>query len=251
MKENKIYNGDCIELMKKIKDKSIDMILCDLPYGTTRLKWDSIIPFDQLWEQYERIITDNGAIVLTASQPFTSALAMSNPKLFRYEWIWEKNNNTNFANAKKMPMKRHENILVFYKHLPTYNPQGLIELNKPKTISRIRTTDSKRLIRNDNFGLDKKFTTTHTNYPDSILNFSQPSKNDRIHPTQKPLDLWEYLIKTYTNDGDLILDNTSGSGVTAIAAMNTNRNFICMELDKEIYENSIEYVKSKHNNWNN
>ena len=267
--KNTIINGDCLEVMKNIEDKSVDMILCDLPYGTTGISWDVIIPFDLLWEQYERIIKDNGAIVLTASQPFTTKLIASNYKMFRYEWIWTKNNSTGFANAKKMPMKKHENICVFYKKIPTYNAQGLVELEKPKTNKRkprntssfvtseyidfrnkkYKNIEEEFVISENNTSLyNKTFTQTHTNYPNSVLNFSQPSNKTRIHPTEKPLDLWEYLIKTYTNEGDLVLDNCSGSGVTAEACINTNRDFICIELDKNYYEKSIKRIETIYKN---
>lgn len=260
---NTIINGDCLEVMKNIKDKSIDMILCDLPYGTTGIKWDVIIPFDLLWEQYERIIKDNGAIVLTASQPFTTKLIASNYKMFRYEWIWIKNNSTGFVNAKKMPLKKHENILVFYKKSPTYNPQNLIELKTPKKFKAVssdcmtgkHTTryENEIIFKNGNTKekgtkltsclsvnfKNEEYIQINTNYPNSILYFNIPSPKTRIHPTEKPLDLWEYLIKTYTNEGMTVLDNCSGSGVTAIAAINTNRNFICIEKDETYFNKSL------------
>ncbi|MGP4041918.1 DNA-methyltransferase [Gracilibacillus sp. D59] len=229
IKSSTIYNMDCIEGMKHIPDKTIDMILCDLPYGTTNCRWDEIIPFEPLWEQYERIIKDNGAIVLTASQPFTTKLIASNMRLFRYEWIWKKGKHvTGFQNAKKMPLKNHENICVFYKKLPTYHPQGIIPLvkirkNKRKKIGGIFREGDKSLL--------QEYETTHTNYPRSILDYSRESKT--FHPTQKPLVLFEYLIKTYTNRGDLVLDNCMGSFTTAVACDNTKRDWIGFELDKE------------------
>lgn len=218
--------------MKNIPDKSIDMILCDLPYGTTHNKWDTIIPFDKLWAQYKRIIKDNGAILLFSQMPFGASLIMSNPKMFRYEWIWEKNQAVGFLNAKKMPLRKHENILVFYKHLPTYNPQGLIKLDEPIQEEGSANRNGK------NYGVaDKSFIRTHTNYPTDIITFS---KDTGYHPTQKPVDLLEYLIKTYTNEGDVVLDNCMGSGSTGVACKNTNREFIGMELDEKYYKIACE-----------
>ena len=227
-----LLNGDCLELMKNIPDKSIDMILCDLPYGTTHNKWDNVIPMESLWEQYNRIIKDHGAIVLFSQMPFGASLIMSNPKMFRYEWIWEKNQAVGFLNAKKMPLRKHENILVFYKHLPTYNPQGLIKLDEPIQEAGSANRNGK------NYGVaDKSFIRTHKNYPTDIITFS---KDSGYHPTQKPVDLLEYLIKTYTNEGDTVLDNCMGSGSTGVACVNTNRDFIGMELDEEYYKVACE-----------
>jgi len=235
---NTVLHGNCLELMKDIADKSIDMILCDLPYGTTACKWDVIIPFDKLWEQYHRIIKDNGAIVLTASQPFTSALVMSNVKNFKYEWIWNKSRPTGHLEAKNKPMKKHENILVFSKGASAngcknriiYNPIGLIKVERYNKNS----TDT------DNYGSRKSrpvgvvIKQEYTNYPQTILQFASESKT--IHPTQKPVALFEYLIKTYTNEGDIVLDNCAGSGTTAIAAINTNRNYILMEQEQKYFD---------------
>ena len=218
--------------MKNIPDKSIDMILCDLPYGTTHNKWDNVIPMEPLWKQYNRIIKDHGAIVLFSQMPFGASLIMSNPKMFRYEWIWEKNQAVGFLNAKKMPLRKHENILVFYKHLPTYNPQGLIKLDEPIYEEGSANRNGK------NYGVaDKSFIRTHTNYPTDIITFS---KDSGYHPTQKPVDLLEYLIKTYTNEGDLVLDNCMGSGSTGVACKNTNREFIGMELDEKYFKVACE-----------
>jgi site-specific DNA-methyltransferase (adenine-specific) len=222
---NKIYNIDCLEGMKYIDDKRIDMILCDLPYGTTACKWDTIIPLDVLWREYERIIKDNGAIVLTASQPFTTMLINSNIKLFKYCWVWEKEQGVNFLMAKKQPLKVHEDICVFYKKQCTYNPQ--MTMGKPYISGK---GDSGEVT-----GKVKKIQTknTGTRYPKSIIRF----KRERgLHPTQKPVSLFEYLIKTYTNESDLILDNCMGSGTTAIACINTNRNYIGFEIEKRYYE---------------
>ena len=222
---NNIYNMDCLEGMKYIDDKSIDMILCDLPYGTTACKWDTIIPLDVLWREYERIIKDNGAIVLTASQPFTTMLINSNIKLFKYCWVWEKEQGVNFLMAKKQPLKVHEDICVFYKKQCTYNPQ--MTMSKPYISGK---GDSGEVT-----GKVKKIQTknTGTRYPKSIIRFN---RERGLHPTQKPVSLFEYLIKTYTNEGDLVLDNCMGSGTTAIACINTNRNYLGFELNKEYYE---------------
>ncbi|MFD2704062.1 DNA-methyltransferase [Salibacterium lacus] len=235
---NTIYNMECIEGMKQIPDNSIDMILCDLPYGTTHCKWDEIIPFDQLWEQYKRVIKDRGAIVLTASQPFTSRLVASNMSWFRYEWIWKKGKHTTgFQNAKRMPLKNHENICVFYKKLPTYHPQGLLPLVKVKRKKRKSTGG---IFKEDDQSLMKDHTTTHTNYPKSIVDF--PRDKNTFHPTQKPLMLFEYLIKTYTNRGDTVLDNCMGAFTTAVAADNTRRNWIGFELDKEYCHEGLRRI---------
>ena len=227
---NKIYNEDCIgeKGMCLIEDKSIDMILCDLPYGTTQAKWDSIISFDKLWEQYERIIKDDGVIVLTASQPFASALVMSKPKLFKYEWIWDKVKPSGHLNAKKMPMKQHENILVFAKGKIKYNP----------IMTEQKERISKNYLKNktDIFGEEREVERkTDKKYPKSIIAFSNANQKEKIHPTQKSVELFEYLINTYTKESDLILDNCMGSFTTAIACKNANRNYIGFELDNTYY----------------
>jgi site-specific DNA-methyltransferase (adenine-specific) len=239
MKVNEIYKGDCLELMPKlIDDKSIDMIFCDLPYGTTQNKWDSVIPLDKLWSEYERIIKDNGAIVLFAAQPFTSALIMSNLKMFRYEWIWQKTKCSGHLNAKKMPLRQHESVLIFYKKLPTYNPQGLIdgEFNNSRPAQGSGTVK--------NYGKERytKEVSKKGNYPKTIQEFANPSGDGHLHPTQKPLALIEYMIKTYTNEGDLILDNTCGSGTTGLGAKNLGRNYIMMEQDPDHYETACKRV---------
>lgn len=227
--QNKIYNMDCLEGMKYIPDKTVDLILCDLPYGTTACKWDTIIPFEPLWAEYERIIKDNGAIVLTASQPFTSKLIASNFKLFRYEWIWKKGNHvTGFPNANRMPMKNHENVCVFYKKLPTYNPQG-VEYIKPKVV--IKNSPNMKVLGKNNETLKKPHVIKKKNYPKSVVDF--PRDSGTFHPTQKPLSLFEYLIKTYTNEGETVLDNCMGGFTTAVACDNTNRNWIGFELEQE------------------
>ena len=222
-----IKQGDYLELMKDILDTSIDMILCDLPYGTTRNKWDSVIPLNKLWEQYERIIKDNGAIVLFSQMPFSAELVHSNLKLFKYEWIWQKDNGTGFLNAKKMPLKIHENILVFYKKLPLYNPQMRTGFKPYKCKQGRHST---------NYGAYEQGHITESNgerYPIDIIKFK---KDSGLHPTQKPVELLEYLIKTYTNEGDTVLDNCMGSGSTGVACVNTNRNFIGYELNEKYFE---------------
>ena len=238
IKINAIYNMDCLDGMKLIPDKSIDMILCDLPYGTTKCKWDTVIPFEPLWEQYERIIKDNGVIALTASQPFTTKLINSNINLFKYEWIWEKSKATGFALCNKRPMKAHENVCIFYKKQPTYNPQKTE--GKPYK-QRLGTQESKEFStgtkRNDN--------TTGLRYPRSVVYFkTAESEGKQVHPTQKPLALFEYLINTYTNEGELVLDNCIGSGTTAIACLNTNRNYIGFELDEKYYKTAVDRINN-------
>jgi site-specific DNA-methyltransferase (adenine-specific) len=232
---NRIYQRDCLEGMAMIPDKSINMILCDLPYGTTDRKWDSIIPFDSLWKQYERIITDKGAVVLTASQPFTSALVMSNVKLFKYEWIWEKSRSVGFLNAKNAPLKKHESVLVFSKGVTAngsernmhYYPQGLTEINEVRKSIKQEgdTIVGTRPSRN------KEYVAKYTGYPTSVIKVNNEQK--QVHPTQKPLELFEYLIKTYSVEDDIVLDNCMGSGTTAVAAIRLNRNFIGFERESE------------------
>ena len=231
----RLYNGDCLELMKEIPDGSIDMILCDLPYGTTACKWDSVIPFEPLWEHYNRVIKDNGAIALFGREPFSSYLRMSNIKNYKYDWIWDKVSVVGFANAKKMPLYNVEYILVFYKKLPTYNPQGVVRVNR-----EIKNGNTHK-VRSDNKGITainggrfkERYKQEFTNYPKQILTFNRESG---YHPTQKPVALLEYLIKTYTNEGEVVLDNCMGSGSTGVACKNTNRSFIGIELDRYYFE---------------
>lgn len=217
------------------------MILCDLPqlYGTTRNKWDSIIPLDLLWEQYERIIKDNGAIVLTAQTPFDKVLGCSNLSLLRYEWIWEKTSATGHLNAKKMPMKAHENILVFYKKMPTYNYQKTY--GHQRKISKAEHKVNCNLSENYNEYKLTSYDSTER-YPRSVQKFSSDKQKSKLHPTQKPVALFEYLIKTYTNEGDLVLDNCIGSGTTAVAAINTGRNFIGIEKEEEYFNIASERI---------
>ncbi|MFA5166755.1 MAG: site-specific DNA-methyltransferase [Candidatus Paceibacterota bacterium] len=222
-----LLHGDCLELMRDIHDGSIDAIITDPPYGTTACKWDSVIPFEPMWAQLKRIIKPNGAIVLFGSQPFTSALIMSNIKLFKYCWIWEKGRFANQMLAKKQALKVHEDISVFYGQQCTYNPQGIIEVNKV-------TKQGSRITDNNGGGIRKtSYVQTHTNYPKSILSFK--SAGNTIHPTQKPVALLEYLIKTYINEGETVLDFTMGSGTAGVAAKNQNRNFIGIELDETYF----------------
>lgn len=231
MKLNTIYNEDCREGMNKIPDKSIDMIFCDPPFGTTKNSWDIIIPFEELWSHYERVIKDNGAIVLFAQAPFDKVLACSNLKLFRYEWIWEKELGTGFYNSEKMPMKCHENILVFYKKLPTYNP---IKTKGHKKI--VKLASKEKCIESSNYGKSFKRSdySSDERYPRSVLRFTSDRKRssndeEEKHPTQKPVALCDYLIKTYTNEEEVVLDNCMGSWTTAVSCIRTNRNFIGFE----------------------
>ncbi len=225
-----LFQGDCLDIMPLIPDNSIDMILCDLPYGTTACKWDSIIDLDMLWEQYKRIIKDNGAIVLTASQPFTTKLISSNYEMFRYEWIWEKTLFSNFALVKKQPAKLHENILVFYKKQPIYNPQ--MQEGKPYTDKPRKRTMG---VIGDAIGMKKAIENKGERYPSSVQKYSN-GNNGTQHPTQKPLELMKYLISTYSNENDMVLDNTMGSGTTCLAAKELNRKFIGIEKEPKYYE---------------
>ena len=246
-----LIQGDCLIEMQNIPDKSIDMILCDLPYGTTACKWDTVIPFEPLWAQYKRIIKDNGAIVLFGSQPFTSALVMSNPTLFKYQWVWVKSKKTGFTNGKNRPLSQHEDVLVFSKAnvangskiMMKYNPQGLqpigkvIKGDKNKSIG---DTNGQKYYRPSQ---SKDYVREFTNYPTTVL--SVASEGKIMHPTQKPIELMEYLIKTYTNEGEVVLDNCMGSGTTAIACINTNRNYIGFELYQTYFNLANERIE-KH-----
>jgi site-specific DNA-methyltransferase (adenine-specific) len=238
---NKTHLGDCLKLMNYIDNNSINMILCDLPYGTTQCKWDIIIPFDILWKQYERIIKDNGVIVLTGSQPFTSLLICSNLKLFKYCWVWEKSQAVGHLNAYKMPMKNTEDICVFYKNLPKYNPQ--IEL---KYKNNIRTEEKKARNNSECYGnhykMSERKIAQDKTLPKTIIKFN--NCQEHLHPTQKPILLFEYLIKTYTNENDLILDNCAGSGTTGIACLNTNRNYIMIEKDEKYFNIINDRIKN-------
>jgi len=228
----KLMHGDCLELMAQIPDGSVDMILCDLPYGTTACKWDSVIPFEPLWAHYKRLIKKNGAIVLTASQPFTSALGASNLDWLGYQWYWRKTRATGHLNAKKMPMKDVEDVLVFGRGMPTYNPQGLTPVdllvaNSASDMARGISSDATSVVTG---GITRKeYRQTATGYPRQVLDIA--SEGNTVHPTQKPVALMEYLIRTYTNEGETVLDNCMGSGTTGVACINTGRNFIGIEKD--------------------
>jgi site-specific DNA-methyltransferase (adenine-specific) len=240
--KQEIWLGDCLELMKNIQDNSVDMVLCDLPYGTTSCLWDVVIPFDKLWEQYNRVTKTNGAFLLFSSQPFTTDLICSNRKNFKYPLVWNKNVPTGMSSAKYRPMKYHEDILVFYKEQPTYNP-----------IMKDRVGVGKACYNYDHYCGDsnhvnlkrikKKYDPDFVQ-PSSVLDFKVvPNRNGKLHPTQKPVELLEYLIKTYSNEGDLILDNCAGSGSTLLAAKNLNRQFIGIEKEKEYYDIILERLK--------
>lgn len=221
--------------MNEIPDGSIDMVLCDLPYGTTDCKWDSIIPFEPLWNQYNRVIKQNGAIVLFAAQPFTTKLINSNMKQYRYNWYWKKNNKTGFTFAKYQPMRCIEDICVFYKQAPAYNPQGIIEIKEAKR-------HKKRFIAEDTIyktsSLQNEYTQKFKNYPTHLLEYANEARNgrNRLHPTQKPVALLEYLVKTYTKPGEVVMDNCMGSGSTGVACVNSERRFIGMEKEQKYYE---------------
>lgn len=222
--------GDCLEKMKDIPDGSVDLILCDLPYGTTQCKWDSTLPFDHLWDEYLRIAKPSAAIVLNAAQPFTTKLIASNFTDFKYCWVWEKTIASNFMHAKRRPGNKHEDICVFYRQQPTYNPQmvqGVPYSDKPRT----RTIGLGRDATNTKAALSNE----GVRYPGSVIKFSN-GNNGNVHPTQKPVELMEYLIRTYTNEGETILDNCMGSGTTGVACINTNRNFIGIEKDEKYFE---------------
>lgn len=237
--KNTIHFDGCLEFMdSNIPDKSIDLILCDLPYGQTILEWDKIIPMDLLWNQYERIIKDTGTILLFASQPFTSALVMSNPNIFRYEYVWVKTKATGFQNARKMPMKKHESILVFYKKRGTYNNINLVKLEKPIKNGRRNKGANHMCCANGDFNYEL----TETGFQDSILNFANPSGKGHLHPTQKPVDLLEELIKRHSNEGDVVLDNCMGVGSTCIACINTNRYYIGIENMEKHFNNTKDRI---------
>ena len=244
METNKIYNMDCLEGMKQLPDESVDMILCDLPYGNTECKWDNVIPLDKLWNQYKRVIKSNGIIVLTSTEPFTSDLINSNREMFKYDWIWLKKNSTGFLNAKVRPMRKHENILVFSKsgitsnrNDTTYNAQGLKDIQKIK-----RNFNTESFGERESRKTGSSYIQTKTNYPNTILEFGYDK--DKLHPTQKPVALFEYLIKTYSDKGDLILDNCIGSGTTAVACINTGRNFIGYETDEDHFQTAVGRIQS-------
>lgn len=237
MELNTIYNEDCLIGMQKIHPKSIDAIICDLPYGTTACKWDVIIPFNLLWDQYRRIIKDNGAIVLFGSEPFSSYLRISNVEWYKYDWVWDKIKGTGFLNAKKQPMRNHELISVFYKKQCTYNPQKTHGHNLKKSFR------SKKLQTDVYGSMNKDCLYESTDrYPRSIQTFSSDTQNSSLHPTQKPISLIEYLVMTYTNEGDVVMDNCMGSGTTAVACLNRNRKFIGFEKDDSFYSIALKRI---------
>lgn len=236
-----LLQGDCLELIKKIPSNSIDMVLADLPYGTTHNKWDIVIPLEPLWAEYKRVLKSNGVVALFSQQPFTSQLVNSNPKDFRYEWIFQKSIATGFLNAKKMPLKSHENVLVFYKKLPTYNPQMRTGGKPYRTKRKPINSPTYNPTYTDTITCN----TDGKRYPIDVVTFK--SENG-LHPTQKPVAMCEYLIKTYTNSGDIVLDNVMGSGTTGIACVNTNRNFIGIEQDEEWFRKAEQRIKSAYEN---
>ena len=244
-----LIKGDCLIEMQKIADNSIDCIICDLPYGTTNCKWDSVIPFDLMWKQYNRIIKTNGAIVLFGSEPFSSALRMSNIKNYKYDWIWNRVVASGFLNANIMPMKKHEIISVFVNSgKPTYNKQMQPrDKNSHSLGSRENLHKDNGIGKKNVYGeIKNKKRITHDRKfknPDTILKFTKGNNKNQIHPTQKPVDLLEYLVKTYTNEGETVLDNTMGSGTTGVACKNTNRNFIGIELDNNYFNIAKERIK--------
>ena len=242
MEIDTIYNMNCLKGMKEIADGSVDMILCDLPYGITDNEWDVRLPFEPLWEQYKRVTKNNAAIVLFSQMPFGAELIMSNKKMFRYEWILEKGHAAGFLNSHKMPLRCHENILVFYNALPTYNPQ--LARGKPYKRWHLERNGS------SNYGKKKDTVTLNTDgsrYPRDVVKFNMPTalygKGEIFHPTQKPVALCEYLIRTYTNEGELVLDNCMGSGTTAVAAINTGRHFIGFEKEKKYFDIALKRIE--------
>lgn len=243
MSDVKLYHGDCLELMKEIPDGSVDMVLCDLPYGTTACKWDVVIPFDNLWEQYGRICKETAAIVLTASQPFTSMLVMSNIKMFRHEWIWQKNRGSNFANTVREPFKEHEEVIVFSKGKWTYNKQ--MQERTGSGLDRVKY-GLKWESKSENYG---QFDTKSSSQPKLRVPSSVQKFNTEVglHPTQKPIALFDYLIRTYSNEGETVLDNCMGSGTTGVACVRTDRNFIGIENDERYFNIAKERIERERN----
>ena len=242
MEVDNIYNMDCLEGMKLLDDKSVDCIICDLPYGMTSNKWDSIIPLDALWKQYNRVCKDNAVIVLTASQPFSSMLVMSNVQMFRHEWIWIKNRGSNFANTVREPFKEHEHVLVFSKGKWTYNKQMQERTGGGAERVKYDLTSTSTSSNYRNFDKPQTKNASELRVPSSWQKFNTETG---LHPTQKPVDLFRYLIRTYTNEGELVLDNCMGSGTTAIAALREKRHFIGFELNKDYYEIATKRIKDE------
>lgn len=237
---NNVFEGDCLEIMKQLPEKSIDMVLCDLPYGTTQNKWDSVIPLGGLWQQYRRIVKDDGAIVLTSQGLFTAELMVSNSKMFRYKWIWEKSKSTNFLNAKKQPLRKHEDVCVFYRKQPVYHPQMIDGLPYDKGIRKNQLSGSYGDFQPVHVHSDGK------RYPTDIIYFKTAESEGKVfHPTQKPVELGRYFVRTYTNPGDIVLDNTSGSGSFLVAALLEGRNFIGIEKNENVAlfkKGDIDYI---------
>lgn len=246
MSKIELFQGDCLEIMKNIPDKSVDMILCDLPYGTTQCKWDTIIPFEPLWKQYHRVIKDNGAIVLFGSEPFSSSLRMSNIKNYKYDWFWRKPKGTGFLNAKKQPLRDIETISVFYKKQCTYNPQ--FSIGQPYTSSKVGKIKERKQgsTAYGDFMNDPKYINDNDGfrYPKQLIEFGIVERGG-VHPTQKPVELLEWLIKSYTNENETVLDNCMGSGSTGVACKNLNRNFIGIELDENYFNIAKERIESQ------
>ena len=242
MEVDNIYNMDCLEGMKLLDDKSVDCVICDLPYGMTSNKWDSIIPLDALWKQYDRVCKDNAAIVLTASQPFSSMLVMSNVQMFRHEWIWIKNRGSNFANTVREPFKEHEHVLVFSKGKWTYNKQMQERTGGGAERVKYDLTSTSTSSNYRNFDKPQTKNASELRVPSSWQKFNTETG---LHPTQKPVDLFRYLIRTYTNEGELVLDNCIGSGTTAIAALRENRHFVGFESNKDYYEIATKRIKDE------
>lgn len=237
-----LLHGDCLEEMKNLAEGSISLVLSDLPYGTTaRNEWDRKIPLEPLWKEWLRVLKPNGVIALWSQMPFSAELVMSNPKLFRYEWIIEKTNATGFLNSKKMPLKAHENILIFYRSLPTYNPQ--ITHNHKRKTSTVKHKQNSKL--SNNYGKYTLTTYDSTDrYPRDVLTFKWDKQKSRLHPTQKPVESCEYMIKTYTNPGETVLDCCMGSGTTGVAALNTGRDFVGIELSQEYFNIAKQRIES-------
>ena len=237
---NNVFEGDCLEIMKQLPDKSIDMVLCDLPYGTTQNKWDSVIPLGELWQQYRRIVKDDGAIVLTSQGMFTAELMVSNPKMFRYKWIWEKSKSTNFLNAKKQPLRKHEDVCVFYRRQPVYHPQMIDGEPYDKGIRKNQMSGSYGDFQPVHVHSDGK------RYPTDIIYFKTAESEGKVfHSTQKPVKLGRYFVRTYTNPGDIVLDNTSGSGSFLVAALLEGRNFVGIEKNENVAlfkKGDIDYI---------
>jgi site-specific DNA-methyltransferase (adenine-specific) len=242
LQNSTIYNADCFDIFHLIPDKSIDAIICDLPFGTTQNKWDSILPLDKLWEQYKRILKPNGVVLLFGAEPFSSYLRISNIKEFKYDWYWEKDKGTNFGSSRKQPLKKIETISVFYNKQPFYDYNG-DKLDKPYT----HTLPINKSGNYGSFGsmdkVEREYVTYTHKTKKNLIYFSRDNANKGEHPTQKPIDLIEYLVKTYTNEGDTVLDNTMGSGTTGVACVNTGRKFIGIEKEKNYFDIAVKRIK--------